>query len=450
MARENKPRIVIAGAGHGGLIAGRILARAGFPVEIIEKSNRGNLGWDWEDNFNLTAFKATGSPLPPASQYYDTPRYTFVSPDLSTRITASHPPERREICMERKTLIEKLILEAESAGVALAFNTLVEGPIIEKGAVTGVDTNAGPVHGDIIIDSAGIDSPVRLGLPNDYRVVKEMGRGHVFHTYRAYHERTLKDPVKESTFNVHLRFNGMLGITWYRPVPGCIDILAGQIHPFPKNGLEGIVNAMNDVYNDIGKEVLRGGGITRIPVRRPLPLFVGNGYAAVGDAACMTVPITGSGIEISMRAGALLARTIIKQSVNDDPRKVESLWKYQVQFTKEMGSILHGIDYLKSYILSLSLEKINFVFRKRLITAGELSSFMVGSGIQMGAWALIQKLIKGFSKLGFLLDLKRAVDTVSRVQKLAASIPRTHDGIEISKWANAIQEHFDPLEQSMQ
>ena len=43
--------------------------------------------------------------------------------------------------------------------------------------------------------------------------------------------------------------------------------------------------------------MLHGGQFRVIPVRRPLTLLVGDGYAAVGDSAFMTTPMNGMGIE---------------------------------------------------------------------------------------------------------------------------------------------------------
>ena len=40
---------IIAGAGHGGLVAGRRLAQLGWRVILAEKGERETLGYDWED-----------------------------------------------------------------------------------------------------------------------------------------------------------------------------------------------------------------------------------------------------------------------------------------------------------------------------------------------------------------------------------------------------------------
>lgn len=49
-------KIVVAGAGHGGVIAAAKLAKEGFDVTVYEKKKRENIGHDWEDRFDFGQF----------------------------------------------------------------------------------------------------------------------------------------------------------------------------------------------------------------------------------------------------------------------------------------------------------------------------------------------------------------------------------------------------------
>ena len=62
-------KIIIAGAGHGGLAAAAKLAKSGFDVTVVEKEKRSALGHDWEDRFTFSLLLAlTGkSELPKGS-----------------------------------------------------------------------------------------------------------------------------------------------------------------------------------------------------------------------------------------------------------------------------------------------------------------------------------------------------------------------------------------------
>ena len=57
-------RIVVAGAGHGGIIAAYNLAKAGYDVSILEmKAKQSELGYDWEDTFDIKAFERANLPV---------------------------------------------------------------------------------------------------------------------------------------------------------------------------------------------------------------------------------------------------------------------------------------------------------------------------------------------------------------------------------------------------
>ena len=57
-------RILVAGAGHGGLTAAAQLAKAGFDVTVVERHGKDALGYDWFDALNPAVFAAVGCPHP--------------------------------------------------------------------------------------------------------------------------------------------------------------------------------------------------------------------------------------------------------------------------------------------------------------------------------------------------------------------------------------------------
>ena len=46
-------KVIVAGAGHGGLVAASKLAKFGYDVSVYEKKQREELGHDWEDRFTF-------------------------------------------------------------------------------------------------------------------------------------------------------------------------------------------------------------------------------------------------------------------------------------------------------------------------------------------------------------------------------------------------------------
>ena len=61
--------IIIAGGGHGGIVAGALLAKNGFNVTVYEKNSRENMGYDWTDIFAPDSLKDIGLDLPDESLF---------------------------------------------------------------------------------------------------------------------------------------------------------------------------------------------------------------------------------------------------------------------------------------------------------------------------------------------------------------------------------------------
>lgn len=91
-------------------------------------------------------------------------------------------------------------------------------------------------------------------------------------------------------------------------------MLIGRAGELPKETFDRAYKALKASNPIISDEIVRGGRTCIIPIRYPLTHMVADGYAAIGDAAFMTIPMIGSGIENSMKAACILADTIIKSN----------------------------------------------------------------------------------------------------------------------------------------
>jgi len=248
-------------------------------------------------------------------------------------------------------------------------------------------------------------------------------------------------PCDPARFHVYFFFEGLRGIAWFRVVDGQADVLFGQVDPLSPSIVEGLLRAMRREHPALGETRTRGGQFVPIPVRRSLTRFVGDGYAAVGDAACMTVPLNGSGIYNAIVAGKLLADVVKEASVGNAmfPFGAKALWPYQARYFKEIGARMVGIDYLKRYLLSLPASDLDFMFAKHVITEMELTTASTGNEIKMGFKDLMGKLARGFTRLPLLLSLKKAVDHVKKAVAIASRIPSNYDPAAIDNWEMALE-----------
>jgi len=424
--------IIVAGCGHGGLVAAGILAKAGHMVNVYEKKSRETLAYDWTDIFNLNSLTFAGVPLPPAQKYSPKEPMTFINPAKTCHIKTVIPPEFMEMKMERKDIYEHLLDFALSCGAKIHFGAEIAAPLVENNTVCGIRLNDKELRADLVIDAAGLDSVVRKNLPERYNIVKEYGEGEKFYVYRAFHERKggEKSPYN---YKVYLFQMGELGISWVADEGDYIDILIGRLKPLEEAQISA---ALKDLKGDnpcLGNKVVRGGQSVVITVRRPLPLFVGDNYAAVGDSAAMTVPLIGSGIANSIEAAKILADTIIENQGKDF--SIKNLWRYQSEYMKRKYSNA-GLDLLKSRLFTVSKEQVDFSFEKKLLGEKILSHVAAGKDIELTLGEILDKAIKGARQTPLLLKIASAFLRSKRLAAHTRSIPSAYRPQRVAAWIN--------------
>ena len=111
-------KIVVAGAGHGGLVAASKLAQSGFDVTVYEKKNRDELGYDWLDAVDPRAFYEVGLELPKDMKFEKNGDMRFYNPALSAPLTVESNGNG-STKIERKLIYDLLIDYAEKSGVKL-------------------------------------------------------------------------------------------------------------------------------------------------------------------------------------------------------------------------------------------------------------------------------------------------------------------------------------------
>ncbi len=423
--------IIIAGAGHGGLVAGARLAKAGHSVTVYEKLSRDKLGHDWEDRFTFDLLlKETG-----ASELNDDEwRYrgdcAFVSPDYKSRVVINYTDENRQKIMWRKALIERLLQNAEKSGVKFVFNTEITGVLIKENTVVGIKTTNGEISGDMVIDAAGAFSPVRKNLPSSFGIEKEPERGDVFYAYRAYYDKKDITAKPEVPFEVYLCHAGEQGLSWCCTNSDSVDILIGRIDPLKKDELKKHIDNFKSTHPWTGDKILHGGNYGIIPVRRPLALMIADGYAAIGDSAFMTTPMNGMGIDLSISAGGLLADTINRTGRAD----AESLWAYNRDFHRLYGGDTAKNESLKNSLLNLPGVGVDFLFEHEVIQASDLS----GAGRNTNIASLLGKFKRGMKNPKYFFEIINGLMNGAKLSKALKDAPEKYDKYDVLDWQQRV------------
>lgn len=434
-------KIIVAGAGHGGILTAARLAEKGFDVTVYERKVRDELGYDWLDAIDLKIFNDVGLPLPDISNISFNGDMRFYNPSFESPLTVE-ANGNGSAKFERKEIYKILIDYAEDKGVKFVYNTYILGPIMDGLRVVGIETADGEIYGDMVIDAAGINSPIRRNLPVCCNVDRDYDYGESFYAYRAYFNK-IEGYEPEVDYEVFLMPYGERGISWTVTEKDCVDVLIGRMVPVSKAEIEENLRKMREFSPQLGTELIRGGQLVQIPVRRPLSVMVCDGYAAIGDSAYMTVPMNGSGICAALRAGVMLADTIIADTKEEYSAK--TLWSYNRRYILHFGLNFASIDILKNIMLCFSQEGVDFLFDKQIITQSDLNFGQAKDSDGISVSDLLGRVSRGIGKLPVLLRTAGALSKGDAAKKVYRAIPEEYDEAAVLKWKRDIMDAHVPM-----
>ncbi|MBQ7654835.1 MAG: NAD(P)/FAD-dependent oxidoreductase [Clostridia bacterium] len=439
-------KIIVAGAGHGGLSAAYTLAKNGYDVTVYERNKEKDLGYDWGDFFDMKAFSAAGLPLPPKGVVDRIP-IAYYAPDIS--IPPLYEPEQTgfEMFMQRKDIYKYLIKHCKSAGVKFVFGKPVLSALILGDRVCGIKTEDGDIYGDLVIDACGYDSPVRLSLPDYFGTEKQYDKeADCLYVYRGIYKRN--DECDDGPqYKVFLEFdeNESVGMRWLITYDDHVDILIGKLYDFGEETIKEKIKDLQNRYPQISDKLISGGQVNKIPIRQSPAIFVANGYAGVGDTACMTMPVMGSGIAASLRAGALLAKTVMADA--DEKYNAETLWKYEVAYMKNIGFGLGSIAIVKMLIPDLVSDDVNFLFSSGVLrdedmtfSAEDGSVGALISGIRIST--LLERVKKASANMDLVKKISNTGINIIKYKSLTASFPTRYSRQSAKKWSERYNDLF--------
>lgn len=421
-----KTTILVAGAGHGGLAAAALLARAGHDVTVFEAQSEDAIGYDWCDCVRLSCFDRTGLRRPPQDALTPMQAISYFNPRKSVCIRTKASDPAVSFVIDRKLLAHHLIDLARESGAKLCFSHRVLRALTDGTRVTGLVTESGEHRADLVIDAAGIDSPVRASLPDACGVEREIKSQDTLYTYRALYADNGK-PSDLPAYCAYFYHCGNRGFDWVIREPEYVDILVASFGRIDEAVVENAVRDFRADHPYIGDELLRGGSCSRIPLRRTLPQFVCDGYAAIGDSASMIEPLSGSGLTVSIRSAGFLAETV--GAARD--YSVASLWPYEAAYFKEFLSMILRQDSLKDVMLYMNERCIDALFEKKIVTEKEFKS-----GKQTAS-DILHKAVGTITTPAVIPHFVKLMRRGKRQQHLKETLPTVYDPEQIARWKAA-------------
>ncbi len=437
-------KIIVAGGGHGGITAGMLLAKHGYDVTVYEKNSRENMGHDWTDIFDKKGFTALGLDLPDKSLWNLKHDMTFYGPAMETALHQNTPVDQLEIQMERRDIYNYIIEHAEKAGVKFVYNCEITGAVLFGNRVVGIKTTDGEIFGDLVIDAAGMNSPVRKSLPHWLGIQNNSIEYEQFYVYRAFWNKTAEvDDI--NAFKVLMLHENKLGITWVATEEEHTDVLIGRFKPFDMAEVDRTMASLRKDNDSIGTEIQRGGQFVNIPVRQPLGVMVADGYAAIGDSAFMTVPIIGSGIANSFKAARILADAVIAD--RDNAFSAETLWQYQTEYYKKIGSGLAPLACVKLMLTRLEGQELDYIFRTGILNAEDMTIGADSTNLaaMLGGMKPADIVTKLKGLINNTIVLKKVVRMgleLVRATAVTSAMPKKYDRKAVLKWVKEYNKCF--------
>lgn len=423
---DKKKKIIILGAGIGGLYVAGALGNLGYSIVVYEKKLRSELGYPWHDSINKDTFKKAKIEVP---KHFVLQKQvlSFFGPSGDGYISQG-TSAAKNFDVDRKKLIEHLIIKAEQCA-ELHFGMTADSLIIENDTAVGVCVNGKPEYCDLVIDSSGLFSKYRFQLPEKFLMGDKLESEDYLMAYRAFYK---KDNFSFAPSNVYLMPSGF-SVLWCKDTPDAYlaDILVSNFESLSPSQIESAIAYLRERNPHVTDKCVFSVQ-DAIPVRYPLATIVADGYALIGNSAFMTKPTSGSGIENTLRAAVILT-DVIK---NADDFTAVSLWKYAV---KVNGAF--GVTCYMSFIARHNFQNLNRDDLIWLFTSGVLNEHLLNlvrfdiknmSDFQIES--VVSSLQLARSKSEFMRKIEEIVKLCIKGRLLARRMPRSYNEAAVAKW----------------
>lgn len=445
---NNNYDVIVVGAGTGGCLTAKTLAKAGRKVCLIDRKQMKDIGDKvCGDAIGKHHFENIGL-VPPSGTELDQTidGIKVYSPDMETEVNVQGEGVHGYL-INRLLFGQRLLKEAKDAGAVLIDSTIVIKPIIENNYVVGVlvkDSETGnesKLNSKVVIDASGHTAVLRKTLPPEFGIEKEVKDEDVEICYREIRE--LKEPVGEPGFcKIYLDLQRIPGgYYWIFPKSSTtvnvgLGVAMKKGFPNPKDLFNEVILSM-PIFE--GSHALTGGG-GLVPTRRPISPMVGNGIIIIGDAACQVNPIHGGGIGSSMMGGVKAAE-VIDEALRKGDVSRETLWPYTGIFMELYGAKQAGLDIFRMLLQRLTNKEMNYGMRQRLITDDDLLKTSMGEDLKLNITEKTGRFFKGIGSLSLLMKLNTTAKLMKEIKELYRNYPSSPETLD--EWEEKVQDIFE-------
>ena len=464
-------RVVVVGAGPGGLVLARELASQGIGVTVCEKESFDEIGHNWSDAVEYSALKAAGLDMPELAgrqwrgalvkggpeepgifEKHAVPRLKVYSPGRESFKEIDFDM----ITTDRRRLAQHLAMEAEAAGAEIIYNhegrdlLYTENDQKGPGGVSVIGLTVSDLkkdellarEADLVIESSGFKSVLRSSLPKHTGLANSFEDSDFALVHREVYnydpENAGKGFLSGSEAQIipdHYRYGYNSGYQWsHIHNETQVDIGAGIKSNHQGADPRQIVEAFVTEHPAIKPGAVRGGRSLCI-VGRPLKNFVAQGFFVLGDAASISIPTTGCGVGSAISL-ALYAAEVIAEAAVEGRNDLEKLWEINRKFYLEdpRGPSLAALNELRSVLQTMTHEELDFLFQKDLIDAATLQEAINGRYKRLELTDMTKALRSGIARPSLLLKLNKGIRAADKAYNHYLNYPPEWDAREFERW----------------
>lgn len=349
-----RPDLVVVGGGPAGVMAATTAARCGLRVALLDGKPRDRIGDKVCGDALITKFLVRS--LPPEVAAATLPRGDEVEDVIeaaelvypSGKATRIQIPRQPLVTVDRLRYGQRLLRDAEAAGVTILGQHAVLRAIVEDRRVVGVTAHDRKrdrmveVRAQLVVDASGAHGILRRTLPSGLApfLSRDMARpGEVMVTFREICRTPEPHNLKGT---IVLRFQPELpppGYIWYfSRGERILNVGIGyrDVTVPPRTRARELYRRVLEADGRLGTvEVLDRRGGT-IPARRPLDTNVAPGLLIAGDAAFHADALSGEGHGTALLAGFWAGETVLAAHRRGDFSEA-GLWAYNLKCQRHFG-----------------------------------------------------------------------------------------------------------------
>ncbi len=437
--------VIVVGAGPAGSHCARHCAEAGLNTLLIEANPPSKHGWTIAVELEKSIFAVCGIPEPDDNEIaFHAHGVKSIAPSGRQVFEIEDPttPVKQDV------LTRRLVGYAKQAGVEVRFGLRVESLLYDGRQVRGVriqgeSGQAKELLARVVIDATGnaaslvrhlprecgvdfsdgdsdcVIAEARLCRVNQAATQKAIQEGRLVSDY-TYFRLGSRGAYSTLGYMVSLEKNTAFLLSGFKlkegpPTPGqVLDDLTAEL------------GCLDEPYH-----VGRG----RIRIRRATLRPVCDGFAVIGEAASMVVPMGGSGIASGMIAGQALGRHLGAVLKHGGRATTSSLWPWVAWYQRGRGAILASFDVNRRALEKLDVKtEIEKLADSGLMTGEDMERTLSGLPLRPSL-ATLPRRVRGALKHPLLVaKLAPTLWQVAQVEAYWRKFPARWDPYAFAYW----------------